>query len=129
MFHAVSTVSRMRLISTGIPILSCVDPTVRRNLGSALSSGNGGWGKRRRCQCFSVAHYLVSESEGEGPQFPRCQELSGVPRSGQVWRVGTTSLRVAEPEFLPGPGQPTPHPPFGGSAHCDLFSVVQISPS
>lgn len=41
MFHAVSTVSRMRLISTEVPILSYADPTVCRNLGSACLQGMG----------------------------------------------------------------------------------------
>lgn len=86
--------------------------------GKCLSSGNGEGGERSggkhlRCQCFSFAHNLESESKREGSLFPRCQELSGVPRPGQVWRVGTISLiTVAGPEFLPGPGEPTPHPPF-----------------
>lgn len=52
MFHAVSTVSRMRLISTGIPILSCVDPTVRRNLGSACLQGMGGGGSAADASVF-----------------------------------------------------------------------------
>lgn len=73
-----------------------------------------GWGKTRRCQRISLAHNLESERKGEGPPyFPRCQELSVVPRSGQVWWVDTLSLRVTGPEFLPGSGQPTPHSPLG----------------
>lgn len=48
-----------------------------------------GWGKTRRCQRFSLVHNLESEMRGKGhPHFPRCQELSVVARSGQVWWVG-----------------------------------------
>lgn len=53
----------------------------------ALVFREWGWGKTRRCPLFFFsAHNLESETEGKGPpHFPRCQELSVVPRSGQVW--------------------------------------------
>lgn len=67
MLLAVSSVSKMRLISTGIPIfiLSCADTTVLGGTWEVLVYRELGWEKHCRCSLFSFTNNLENERKGE----------------------------------------------------------------